>query len=168
MAKKSKNYFDQNQELFTVLELQLREIREQVISNAAELGGSFENLFNAVEKINQHQDKQKDSDDDSVAEECSKMFESIGECITALQSSDAISQRIEHSYNTVSLIKELMMDPDMSESDEACLMLKKKVRDSYSIQDEREIFDRIISDFSAHSEICEEENGMDAKYSFFD
>lgn len=146
MVKKSKKYIDQNQELLTVLELQLRETREQVNQNASSLGKCFEKLFNSVEKLQQYKNTLKDTTEDYISKECSTMYESIGACITALQSSDAVSQRLEHSYNSVSLIKELNTDLDKCDSELAWSKLKNKVRNSYSIQDEREIFDSVISD----------------------
>ena len=145
MAKIKNNYINQNQDLFTVLELQLKETREQVIINAGNLGECFEKLFNSVEKLKQYQEKTDDSNAEIISEEFTVVQNAIGECIMALQSSDAICQRIEHSYKTVSSIKEVVIDSSKTNSEDSWETLKRKIRESYSIQKEREIFDSVIN-----------------------
>jgi hypothetical protein len=76
------------------------------------------------------------------------MNSSLVECVASLQFTDAVCQRIEHLSSGIQSVRRLLDDGE-SNNDAAWSEVKNEIRKSYSVKEEKEIFDTVIHGVTA-------------------
>jgi hypothetical protein len=146
IIKNTNQSTEQCQQLLKLFESQLEGVRQEILDRADSLGSSFEGLFDSVYELQMlkgDQGMQQSMDENEANIKWSAMNSSLVECVSSLQFTDAVCQRIEHLSSGIHSIRELMND-DESNSDAAWHELTKKIKESYSVKEEKEIFDKVI------------------------
>jgi len=140
------------QQLIKVFELQLNSAENEMMSPSESLGKAFECLYHSVNELIDNFSKSNEENDEIVLLK-ERINESFQACMIDLQFTDAVSQRILHISNGLEKIDEMFQDSEKFRSYEKWLDLKNTIRDSYSIEEERTIFDKIINDVKENSNI---------------
>lgn len=141
-----------------------------------QLTQSFTELAQHSREVDQHIQKLDDITEiqafkEEVSNTVKEMQEKINEAITAFQFYDRISQRLDHVSNSLEGVSELMSNSQERNSPSAWESIKDKVKNNYTMESERLMFEHIIRGASvkealdiyqhhfSHEEIIEEENG---------
>lgn len=139
---------DQCQQLLKLFESQLDGARQEVLERSNALGSAFEGLFDVVNELQSLQKSDQGVSPEELHEKCTNMNGSLVACVSSLQFTDAVCQRMEHLSSGIKSIRKLL-DEDKHDSHLAWDELTDGIRKSYSVNEEREIFDRVIHGVSS-------------------
>ncbi len=142
------NYFDQCQQLLQLFESQLNGAREEVLARSNALSSSFEGLFDVVNELQLLGKSDQGISSEVISEKCISMNGSLVACISSLQFTDEVCQRIEHLSSGIKSMSKILDDENNGRY-VAWDELMNGIRQSYSVSEEREIFDRVIHGVSS-------------------
>ena len=109
--------------------------------SVAELTKSFSFI---AEKINQLTSF-SDSNLDAFKQEAHELHGSIVNSIVAFQFYDRLTQRLDHVKRDLSWLSELVSDPETANKPEAWSKLQSDIKSNYSMEEERLMFEHIMS-----------------------
>lgn len=150
------NTFDQYQQLLKLFESQLDGTRQEILDRTDSLSASFEALFESVNELQILQANDQDISSESLGEKCADMSNALVACVSSLQFTDAVCQRIEHLSSGLQSVRKSMEKDDLNSS-VAWGVLINEIRQAYSVKQEHEIFDNIIHGYASSSDDSSED-----------
>ena len=141
--------------LLKVFESQLNAAEREMMNPSKSLSVAFEGLFSGVNELLDIESSEDNIDQGEASYLKTRMNELIQTCVIELQFADAVSQRILHVSYGMGKLEEVLGDSDSCNSSEKWSMLKNQIRKSYSIEDERNIFDQFINSSAPEYDLAE-------------
>ena len=81
----------------------------------------------------------------AVTEQCEDLSGEMQKSIIAFQFYDKLVQRLSHVRNSMTRLTDLMGDDDKLHSNEAWLKLQTEIRNAYTMEEDKQLFDAIIA-----------------------
>jgi len=112
-----------------------------------EVGCAFETLLSDIENIGRKSGTNKTSADNNaeIKHLCDAAAEQARNFIFAFQFYDELSQRLNHISHGLSALSDLIQDEGRFNLTESWHDLQEKIKGKYTIHDENELFDSVMS-----------------------
>ena len=129
----------------------------QLDSSVAEGSESVKTLTDSFTKMVSDLDhllaqiQQTSENTSSIAATADELRASINMAIIAFQFYDRLTQRIDHTGHTLGLVQKLMMDQQQSSNSNTWIDLRHNIKQSYTMEAERLMFDHIMAGNSVAS-----------------
>ena len=126
---------------------QVRHAMHESSESFSTLATSFGNTFSHIEDLKTSLIQVKSSLPDALDFEAkiAEINEQSGKSITAFQFYDRLSQRLDHVCGTISMLASLVSDSSEIHQSDAWLALQQRIRSQYSMEQEKVLFDAILS-----------------------
>ena len=112
---------------------------------------SFTSMVDSIRDVESGMDKLadkyqiSDSDQQQVSLHSHQISEKMQQAIIAFQFYDTLVQRLDHVVNSLSVLADLVGDSSRLYVPDEWLALQEQIRDSYTMEKERKLFDAIIA-----------------------
>ena len=115
--------------------------------------------LNHIQSISTHIDNEPSSNNENLKSDINTSAQSaldqVQSAIVAFQFYDKLSQRMEHISSSLTSLNQLIADPNSLYSPPQWNVLQEKIRATYTMDEEREMFDKVLSGISIEQAIQE-------------
>jgi len=128
------------------------------------LASSFTELASIMAELSQDLNQLPESElKEKMTFSTSRASNNVHSAIMAFQFYDKLSQRLNHVSNDLSALTELIGEPSTLYSPPAWKALQDKIREKYTMEEERTMFDQVLSGISIAEALEHYKSAMDAK-----
>ncbi|MFK7816955.1 MAG: hypothetical protein AB8B92_11530 [Gammaproteobacteria bacterium] len=154
MKKESRKIkHNQCQQLLKLFEAQLDGARQEILERTHLLSASFETLFDTVYELQLMQKDAQGVSRETLNKKLPDMNRTLVTCVSSMQFTDEVCQRIEHLSSGIESVRELLDDEINNNECVDWAALTDEIEKSYSVHQELEIFSNVMHGVS--SKKCE-------------
>ena len=151
--------FEHRSEIVRILRLAIAQIEnamQQSDQSVNALGDAFATILDCEDEISRqlmHFDA-ADPFSGGAPESAARLGSQTRSAIIALQFYDRLSQRLQHVAGSLELLGDLLARAEDYDADPGWEALRSQIRSRYSMNEERELYDRILGDESGRTSEC--------------
>lgn len=128
------------------------------------LASSFTDLASLMAGLSKDIEDMPDGElKDRMSFSTAQASSNVHAAIIAFQFYDKLSQRLNHVSNDLEALTQLISNPSTLYAPPAWKALQDKIREKYTMEEERTMFDQVLSGVSITEALAEYKQAMDAK-----